>query len=330
MASPITKVVIIFLENHTLDNMASEVAGVDGDLSLPAAPDVVTPDPPHDHASWMRRNDPPARGARRERYGRGQLPRLYQFMEAFTVSDAYFTDFAGNSFPNHAFAIGADAEGADRNPSQAHPISIQTPGVPVRLEAAGKTWANYGNGFAFRHYQDPRMRANVRNTFLADAQAGMLPDVSWVYAPAGEDFHPGPLSTGGSRMSASDAWLGSALDAVGRGPDWARIAVFVTFDDWGGWSDHVTPPVVETFPNGEPYRFGSRVPCVAVGPYARARHVSYVRSSHVSLVAFVERLYGLPPSPNADAARRTTADDEHALADCIDVSQSPLPPPGPA
>jgi phospholipase C len=175
-------------------------------------------------------------------------------MDAFTVCDAYFSDFAGNSFLNHAFAIGADAEGADRNPTQAHPLSIQPPGVPVSLEAAGKTWANYGNGFAFRHYQDPRMRANVKQTFLADAG----PDVSWVFAPSGEDFHPGPVATGGSSMSASDSWLGSAIDAVAGGADWGHVVVFVTFDDWGGWSDHVVPPVVETFSSGEPYRYGSR------------------------------------------------------------------------
>jgi phospholipase C len=322
MASPITKVVIIFLENHTLDNVASEVAGVDGDPSLPPAPDVVSPDPPHNHAAWMRRNDPPPGGGLRRRYGRAQLPRFYQLMDSFALCDAYFSDFAGNSFPNHAFAIGADAEGADRNPTAAHPITIQTPGVPVRLEGAGQTWANYGSGFAFPHYQDARMRANVRQTFLADAQAGALPDVSWVFAPRAQDFHPGA----GTSMSASDAWLGSAVSAVGQGADWARVAIFITFDDWGGWIDHVVPAVVETFANGEPYRFGSRVPCVAVGPYARPKHVSHVRSSHASLVAFIERLYGLPASPNPDAARRTTASDEKAMADCIDTSQAPLPP----
>ncbi len=127
-------------------------------------------------------------------------------------------------------------------------------------------------------------------------------------------------------MSGSDAWLGSAVSAVGQGADWARVVVFITFDDWGGWIDHVVPPVVETFANGEPYRFGSRVPCVVVGPYARPKHVSHVRSSHASMVAFIERLYGLPALPNPDAARRTTASDEKAMADCIDTSQAPLPP----
>jgi phospholipase C len=327
MASPISKVVIIYLENHTFDNVASEVAGTDGDPSLPPAPDVVTPDPPHDHAAWMRRNDPGPRGARRERYGPRQLPRLYGLMGAFALCDAYFSDFAGNSFPNHAFSIGADAEGATRNPSPTHPITLQTPGVPVRLEGAGKSWANYGGGFAFPHYRDPRMHANVKNTFLADAAAGRLPHVSWVYAPRGEDFHPGALITGGSRMSASDTRLGSAVDAVARGPDWGHVVIFVTFDDWGGWYDHVVPPLVETSPNGDSYRFGSRVPCVVVSPYARPRYVSHVRSSNVSLVAYIERLFGLPPSPNPDAARRTSAPDEQAMADCINTGQAPLQPP---
>ncbi len=98
--SPISKVVIIFLENHTLDNASSEVPGVNGDRTLPPAPDVVIPDPPNDHAAWMRRNDPAPNGARRQRYGPSQLPHLYGLMDAFTVCDSYFSDFAGNSFPN--------------------------------------------------------------------------------------------------------------------------------------------------------------------------------------------------------------------------------------
>ncbi len=56
--------------------------------------------------------------------------------------------------------------------------------------------------------------------------------------------------------------------------------------------------------------------------------MSHVRSSHVSLVAFVERLWGLRPSPSADAARRTTAPEERAMADCVALDQEPLPPPG--
>jgi len=264
MAGQIEKVVILFLENHTLDSVASERPGVDGDTSLPRAPDIVFPDPPHDHGHWLRRDEKGSR-TRRQRYGRDQLPHLYRLMDSFAVCDRYFSDFAGNSFPNHAFSIGADAEGAAWDPWLLHPFELRTPGLPVRLEEAGRTWANYGGGYAFGHYRDPRMRANVRHEFAEDARRGELPDVSWVYAPRDRNFHPGIPHLGGSRGSASDAWLGSAVDAIAGGPDWPGVVVFVTFDDWGGWADHVVPPVVETFANGEPYRFGSRVPCVVVG-----------------------------------------------------------------
>lgn len=319
-SAKIAKVVIFFMENHTTDNIASEVAGVNGNKALPLAPDVVVPDPPHDHGHWDSRKTPAPGGARRERFSAAQLPNLYKLMNEFTVCDNYFSDYAGNSFPNHCFAIGADAEWAYANPGHRYTVSIATPGVPARLAKVGKTWANYGKGFAFAHYKDLQMHKNVQKSdqFLKDARAGKLPNVSWVYAPAGQDFHPGPLGHGSS-MKASDIWLGSAVDAVRHGPDWASSMIFITFDDWGGWDDHVDPPHVEQFPArspwaGEQYRYGSRVPCIVVGPLAKAKHVSHELSSHVSLVAFIERLWNLPPSPNPDAARRTKADN--AMADC--------------
>jgi len=320
-AGKIAKVVIFFMENHTTDNLASEVPGVNGNKALPLAQDIVVPDPLHDHAHWETRNTPAPGTARRERFSAAQLPNLYKLMNEFTVCDNYFSDFAGNSFPNHCFAIGADAEWAEANPSHNYQVSIATPGVPSRLTQAHKTWANYGKGFAFEHYQDQAMHKNVKTSeqFLVDARAGRLPNVSWVYAPRGQDFHPGQLTHGGSSMKASDAWLGNAVDAVGKGPDWASSMVFITFDDWGGWDDHVNPPNVEKFPAGsrwagEQYRYGSRVPCIVVGPFAKKQHVSHELSSHTSLVAFTERLFKLPPSPNRDAARRTQEDK--AMADC--------------
>jgi hypothetical protein len=204
----IAKVVILFMENHTTDNVASEVAGVDGNKALPLAPDVVVPDPPHDHGHWDTRKLPAPGGARRERFSEAQLPNLYKLMNEFTVCDNYFSDYAGNSFPNHCFAIGADAEWAYANPGPRYTVSMATAGVPARLAKAGKTWANYGKGFAFAHYKDPQMHKNVKTSaqFMTDARAGTLPSVSWVYAPAGQDFHPGPLGHGSS-MKASDSWL---------------------------------------------------------------------------------------------------------------------------
>jgi phospholipase C len=326
--APISKVVIFFMENHTTDNFASDVAGVNGDPALPLAPDMPVPDPPHDHGHWMIRKTPAPAGGRRQRYSAGQVPNLSLLMKSFTVCDNYFSDYAGNSFPNHAFAIGADAEWAYMNPGHRYSITLQTAGLPARLTKAKKTWSNYGKGFAFAQYKDPSMHGNVKTQaqFLTDAKAGRLPNVSWVYGPRAQDFHPGA----GSSMKASDSWLGSAVKAVATGKDWPSVMAFITFDDWGGWDDHVDPPVVEMFPKGTPYageqyRYGSRVPCVVLGPFAKKSHVSHALSSHVSLVAFVEQLWGLPPSPNADAKRRTAKDT--AMRDCYDFNQTPLAPP---
>jgi len=323
----IKNVVILFMENHTTDNVASEVPGVNGNPALPLSQDVVTPDPPHDHEHWMIRKNAPPGGARRERFNAAMMPNLYKLMNAFTVCDNYFSDYAGNSFPNHCFAIGADAEWAYRNPGKHYTPIIRTPGVPARLVKARKTWANYGNGFAFKQYKDPLMHKNVKKSaqFMIDAKAGRLPNVSWVYAPQGQDFHPGK----GTSMRASDTWLGNAMSAIRQGPGWSSTMIFITFDDWGGWDDHVNPPAKEAFPRGtiyagDPYRFGSRVPCIVVGPYAKPHHVSHDQFSHVSLVAFIERLWNLKPSPNKDAARRTAAD--LAMADCYDLNQPPLNP----
>jgi len=263
--TPVSKVVIFFMENHTTDNVASDVPGVSGNPTLPLAPDVVVPDPPHDHGHWMQRKTPAPGGARRQRYSAAELPNLYLLMKGFTVCDNYFSDYTGNSFPNHCFAIGADAEWAFMNPAIATRSRFRP--WPARSSHEGtEDVGQLRQRLRLRPVQGPSMHRNVKTQaqFLADAKAGRLPNVSWVYGPRGNDFHPGPVGQGdGSSMKASDAWLGSAVKTVATGKDWSHVMVFITFDDWGGWDDHVDPPAVERFPQGtpfagEPYRYGSR------------------------------------------------------------------------
>ncbi|MBV8529457.1 MAG: hypothetical protein JOZ75_14195 [Candidatus Dormibacteraeota bacterium] len=329
MPGMVDRVVILFFENHTLDNVASEIKGVNGDAALPviklAKPphDYVVPDIPHNHVDWENR----ATGAKKQRFTRAQLPNLMALMDQYCICDNYFTDYAGNSFPNHCFAIGADAEWAYTNPTGAYKPVIQAAGVPKQLNAAGKTWANYG-GFAFAHYADPLMQANAKQPadFLTDAAKGALPNVSWVYGPSHHDFHPGS----GTSMSASDTWMAQAVQAVATGAQWGTCMIFITFDDWGGWFDHVASPDLEQFPAGTQYpgtqyRYGPRVPCIVVGPYAKPKHVSSQLGSHTSLVAFVRQLWNLAPSDNADARRRVAAD--LALGDTYNLAQTPNPKP---
>jgi phospholipase C len=129
-------------------------------------------------------------------------------------------------------------------------------------------------------------------------------------------------------------WTIDQIKAIVAGGLWGRTAVFVTWDDWGGWYDHVEPPNVEqwnsskaqrpedAFPeyNGDQFRYGSRVPCLVISPYAKPANISSTVRSHISLVKFVQTLFGIV-SINP---RLGTADD---MLDCFDAGQTALPPP---
>ena len=115
-------------------------------------------------------------------------------------------------------------------------------------------------------------------------------------------------------------WSVDQVNAIVAAKLWPQVAIFITWDDWGGWWDHVTPPEVEKWTDGTQFRYGGRVGCLVLSPYARKSYVSMALHSHVSLVKFCENNFGLP-SLNA----RTAASD--GMADCFDMSQAPLPPP---
>jgi hypothetical protein len=103
-------------------------------------------------------------------------------------------------------------------------------------------------------------------------------------------------------------WTIDQVNAVVAGGLWDKTAILITWDDWGGWFDHVNPPVIEKWSsahaqrpadadpefNGDPFRYGSRVPCLVLSPYAKAGHISHQPNSHVSLVRFCQQIFNLP------------------------------------
>ncbi len=105
-----------------------------------------------------------------------------------------------------------------------------------------------------------------------------------------------------------------------QGGLWNATAVFVTWDDWGGWYDHVTPPEVERWHDGTPFRYGSRVGCLVLGAFAKQSYVSKVLHSHVSLVKFCTTIFQLPVLNQ----RVQKADP---MLDCFDFTQPPRPGP---
>ena len=328
---PIEHVVLIIKENHCFDNYFGTFPGANGER-MPRSPNPPPKDPDHRHGAWLTRKTT----AVRQQFAEPDIPAYFAYARQFTLCDNYFTDVAGPSTPNHLMLIAADSPIID-NPSRYRlPVGaplFQLPSLPTRLEKAGYNWGNYG-GYAFDFIQELHGKPQLKSEqFAADASAGKLPNVSWVYAPHDSSEHPAdPNDRGGNPLIGNVThgmqWTVDQVNAVVQGGLWPKTAIFITWDDWGGWYDHVDPPNVEpwngngTHPafNGTQFRYGSRVGCLVLSPYAKPGYISKVQHSHVSLLKFCEKLFGVSALNQRDAQ----ADD---MSDCFDFTRQPAPPP---
>ena len=319
-AALIQHVVIIVKENHAFDNYFGKFPGVAGDAQLAPAANPPLFDPPHTHEAWLQR----ATNAVREQYSEKDIPAYWAYARQFTLCDHYFTDVAGPSTPNHLMLIAA-ASPLINNPHHRDPANLQPPfklpSLPIRLEKAGYTWANYG-GYAFNYITALKGHAANHSSqqFATDAASGKLPTVSWVYAPE-ISYNPNPLSEHPpGNVTDGMNWTVQQVDALVQGGLWPKTAIFITWDDWGGWADHLEPPLLEKWSDGTQFRLGTRVGCLVLSPYARQGYISTTQKSHVSLLKFCETVFGLRPLNRRDA----TADN---MFDCFNFTQSPAPPP---
>jgi phospholipase C len=134
---------------------------------------------------------------------------------------------------------------------------------------------------------------------LTDIANGQLANVSWVIPTGQESDHP----LGNQGLGPS--WVASIVNAIGQSQYWDNTVIIITWDDWGGWYDHVAPTIINS------YEYGFRVPLIVVSPFARQGYVSHVTHDFGSILHFIEQVYRLPSLGYADAL----ADD---LSDCFD------------
>jgi phospholipase C len=322
VTTPIKHVVIIVKENHGYDNYFGPFPGGRG-VTLPHSPNPPPKDPNHRHAAWLTRDTT----APRVQFQQKNIPRYWSYASQFTLCDNYFTDVAGPSTPNHLMLIMADSPLID-NPTPSYrtnpgPPLYDQPSLPSQLDAAGLTWGNY-SGYAFEFIKYTAGKQKDWQQFASDAAAGKLPTVSWLYSDSALSEHPADTpaehAAGAGDVTRGSEWTASQVEAVVAAGLWPHVAIFITWDDWGGWWDHVTPPEVEKWTDGTQFRFGGRVGCLVLSPYARKGHISKVQHSHVSIVRFCEVTFGL-----RSLSARTAASD--GMEDCFDFTQSPLAPP---
>jgi phospholipase C len=147
---------------------------------------------------------------------------------------------------------------------------------------------------------------------LTDIANNQLRNVSWVIPSGQASDHPGTDGSGPS-------WVASVVNAIGNSPYWADTAIFITWDDWGGWFDHVAPPqvLVNCSQWGCGYVYGFRVPLIVISPYVKANFISNQQHDFGSILKFIEVMFSLPSLGNADVP----ADD---FSDCFDFNQTPL------
>lgn len=142
--------------------------------------------------------------------------------------------------------------------------------------------------------------------FVTDATNGNLPSVSWLVT--GDDSEHPPYST-----CKGENWTVQQINAVMQGPDWGSTAIFLTWDDYGGFYDHVPPPGIDQF------GLGPRIPLLIISPYAKPGFISSTQYELSSFLAFTEKRFGLSPLTSRDA----NAND---MEDSFDFTQQPLAP----
>lgn len=333
-SSPIEHVVIIVKENHTFDNYFSTFPRVKTKITKATLRHSNNPPDPMEvgvleHGPWLNR----AQTARNQQFFESDIPKYFEYARRYTLCDHYFTEVSGPSGPNHLMLIAAyspvinNPTDAQKNLLKQNPI---TESLPSLLGKNNLDWRNY-SGYMFSaikadssaHYQ------RQSTQFATDAKQGDLPAVCWVYAPDhGLSEHP-PINeteqkAGVGNVTAGSEWTARQVEAVMNGPAWQKTVIFVTWDDWGGWSDSLNPPpLVETWKSDpqhtewdpdphRPYaaslvnlsswditqptqfRYGSRSPCLVISPHAKKGHISKSLYSHVSLLRFCELIFELP------------------------------------
>jgi phospholipase C len=278
------------------------------------------------------------------------IPNYFAYARTFVLADHMFSSEHGPSFPNHLFTVAAQSNGTleipfsplhdlgtqgwgcDDDPSVVVPMMdaegditneypcFDIPTIADSLEAQGLSWKYYAPSFGEKGYVFSALNAirHIRNTnlwsehviptsqFVMDAVSGNLPAVSWIVTGP-ESEHP-PDST-----CMGENWTVAQINAVMQGPEWNSTAIFVTWDDFGGFYDHVPPP------NTDQFGFGPRVPLLIISPFAKAGFISHSQYEFSSVLKFIEQRFGLAPLTARDGAANDTTDS-------FDFTQSPRPP----
>jgi hypothetical protein len=323
MAANVKHVVVFVQENHTTDNyfrsMRSWGANVASDW--PLQPNPPAKDQPHNRAAyarWLRAQQAGAKPvATHTQFDTAAVLPYYAYLAATgAFLENHCSGFGTNSTPNHLLIVGGQSPTL-RNPPRAQAQPVWD--MPSILGHAGDhklTWKAYtgSSGYPVAFYRQLAGSTNIVASGQLVADAPALPTLSMVWHDSPYDEHPvADVRKGQDKIR-------QAVDAIVKAGHWDDTVFFLTWDDWGGWDDHVVTPDVEHTPDGVQLAYGPRVPLLMFGGRVKAG-IDSRWSSHVSIGKTVLDLLGLPALavPRLDVAP--------SLADLVQPTATVPPPP---
>ena len=287
-------------------------------------------------------NDAYAIGYYRER----DQPILARLAQTFTTCDRYFASLLASTNPNRAYAHAAQSYGGKylftNVPGDGAPAEPIPPGFDPRTSIEGRLARRHLQGLTFYSDDDyasmwgptGKSRSRPISDYFTRARRGTLPALSFVdpllmtlreNAGTSNDDHPyGDVRVG-------EAFIREVVTAFMKSPQWRRGALFLVFDEWGGFFDHVRPPRVpdaraSSDINEDFGQMGFRVPAIVISPWARRGHVHHTTFGHESILKMVEQRFALGPLTTRDARA-------NSMVSCFDFRARPhyepltLPPP---
>jgi len=268
-------------------------------------------------------------------YREEDLPGYWAYAREFSLFDRYFSSVMSQSTPNHLFVMAASSGGAISNErgvteisgckspfatiqvlgsdgrAERVPACLDIPTLPNLLAQKNISWKSYNYyvlGLLKRIMDDPELVKNhvSAKNFGRDVEAGSLPSVAWLFTN-GEDEHPV------SSVCKGENWTIEQINAVMNSAYWKSSLILLTWDDFGGFYDHVPPPQVDNL------GLGFRVPMLVISPYTKRGYIGHRQTEHASIAKTIETIFDLPPLNARDA----NAND---LLDALDFTQPPRAP----
>ena len=316
-----TRVVILMQENKTTDyyfpTLADWGADVQNSGNLLAAPPI--PDPTHDRSAWVHYKMGDYTAAAVQIDNDRVIPYYSWLAKQFTFCDHHF-GLGTNSTPGHMLAVGGQTPTLRNPPMGTKPV-WDLPTIFKHVERAGISWGAFtgADRYPIQFYTElsnPASQTHVYTSsdpasdkFTKMATAGTLPDFCFVWSPNGYDEHAPDRTHDPAYVKKGQDLTWQRVDAVVQAGGWRDTVFMLTWDDWGGYADHLATPNAETVvdvlhPGGFQVLGGSRIPLVMFGGHVK-QGIEPNWHSHACLLKTTIDLFRLPPFgvPRVDTAR---------------------------